>query len=296
MSISAASFFSQTTFLDVLGQAASNATKMRSQIELDLINGQIQKNLKAKTAALQNAPSGAVIDALQRQLAALQKQASAASSIGAKFGGNVDILADLQDQLGAMQTAIGAGDGASFDAAHGAANIDVTNLGVIAPTAPYQPDRIDTLQANGLAIGDAASYDLSTPGGQTAAANDVSAMQDLIGQIVAASTSNQVIAGSIATALNTQITGLSSHLSNLQQTGQLEITTKILQLTQQAQNQSHLIQLALGNSQMVAQTLSLASHPPQPYSSPYDALQGSAGGVTSGGTTQSSPAVLSLLG
>jgi hypothetical protein len=295
VSISAASFFSQTSFLDVLASAASNAAQMQSKIELDLINAQIQKHLAAQTAALQNTPDAPVIDALQQQLATLQKQASAATSIGAQFGGNVDTLADLQDQLGAMQTAAAGGDTNGFDAAHAAADIDVSNLAVIAPTAPYQPDRIDTLKLTGLSIGAAASYDLSSPSGQATAASDIQNTQDLINQIVQATTSNQVVAGSIATALNTQVSGLTATLDNLQQTGQLETTTKILQLTQQAQNQSHLIQLALGNSQALAQTLSAAANPPQPYSSPFDALQGSAGGVSSSGSTQTAPAVLSLL-
>jgi len=295
MSVSAIS--NQTTFLDTLASAASTAAQMQSKISLDLINSQIQKNLQQQIAALQNAPDDAVVGVLQTQIAALQKQANAASTIGAQFGGNVDTLADLQDQLGAMQTAAAGGDGSSFDAALAAAQLDLGDLVVVTPTAPYQPDQIDALQANGLGISDSAAYDLSSPTGQAAAAADVTAAQDLIGQIVQATTSNQVLAGSIATALTTQVNGLTTTLSNLQKTNQLDITTKILQLTQQAQNQSHLIQLALGNTQLLATSLSQALNPPQPYGTPLDALQGAADAAAapSGTTTQTAPAVLSLL-
>lgn len=225
MSISATSFFGQTSFLDVLASAASTAAQMRSRIQIDLINGQIQKQLKAKIAELQNAPDTVVTGTLQTQITALQKHASAASTIGSKFGANANVLSDLQNQLAAMQTAAAAGDAAGFDAALAAAGIDVGDLGIVTPTAPFQPDRIDALKANGLAIGDSASYDLSTPQGQAAAAADVQAAQTLIGEIFQATTSNQVLAGSITTALTTHINTLVSHLRDLQQTGQLETTT-----------------------------------------------------------------------
>jgi hypothetical protein len=295
VSISAASLFTQTTFLDVLATAASNQAASQSKIEIDLINGQIQNQLQAKIAALQNTPDDAVTGALQTQITTLQSQASAASSIGSQFGANANILADLQNQLGSMQTAAAAGDAAGFDAAGAAANIDVGDLGVIAPTAPYQPDQVDGLQANGLGIGDSASYDLATPQGQAAATADVQTAQNLVGEIFQATTSNQVVAGSIATALTTQINNLTSYLSQLQQIGETQTTTKIQQLTQQAQDQSHLIQLALGNTQLLSNTLMQATNPPQPYTSPFDALEGGVGGAASSGSTQAAPAVLSLL-
>ena len=295
MTVSAASLFNQTTFLDVLATAASNAAQSQSKIEIDLINGQIQNQLQAKIAALQTTPDAPVIDALQAQITGLQQQASAASTIGAQFGGNAGILADLQDQLGAMQTAAASGDSSGFDTALASANTDVGDLAVIAPTAPYQPDQVDTLKLNGLGIGNAASYDLSTPPGQAAAAADVQTAQDLIGQIFAATTSNQVVAGSIGTALTTQVNSLTAQLSHLQQTDQTDTTTKIQQLTQQAQDQAHLIQLALGNSQILAQALMQATNPPQPYTSPFDALENTASGTATSGTAQTAPAVLSLL-
>jgi len=294
--VSVSAISNPTTFLDTLASAASNAAQMRSKISLDLINGQIQKHLKQQIAALQNAPDDAVVKVLQGQINGLQKQASAASSIASKFSGNAGILADLQDQLGTLQTAAAGGDSASFDAALGSAQIDVIDLVVVTPTAPYQPDQIDALQATGLGIADSGTYDLSTPSGQAAAAADVTAAQTLIGQIMQATTSNQVIAGSIATARTTQVSGLTATLRNLQHIDELNITTKTLLLTQQAQNQSHLIQLALGNTQLLSASLSQAINPPQPYGTPLDALQGAADAATATGSTkQTAPAVLSLL-
>ncbi len=286
----------QTTFLNTLASAAANAAQMQSKISLDLINNQIQKNLQQQITAVQNAPDDSVVNVLQNQISGLQQQANAASSIGSQFGGNADILADLSNQLGTMQTAAAGGDSTGFDNALNAAQIDLGDLVVVTPTAPYQPDQIDALQATGLGIGDSSSYDLSTPAGQTAAAADVQNAQTLIGQIVQATTSNQVIAGSIATALTTQVSGLTTTLSNLQQTNATDIATKIQQLTQQAQNQSHLIQLALGNTQLLANALTQAVNPPQPFTSPLDALQSAADATTSTGTPQqTAPAVLSLL-
>jgi hypothetical protein len=123
----------------------------------------------------------------------------------------------------------------------------------------------------------------------------VQAAQDFVGQIFQATTSNQVIAGSIATARTTQVTGLTSQLSQLQHTGQLETTTKILQLTQQAQNQSHLIELALGNTLTLSTALTQALNPPQPYTTPFDALTGGSATTTSSGASpKTAPAVLSL--
>ncbi|HZT50361.1 MAG TPA: hypothetical protein VFA22_00420 [Stellaceae bacterium] len=280
-----------TTALDVLANAAATAAQTQSQIEFNAINADLQKQLQTKITALENAPDDAVVAALQAQVSPLQQQASAATSIGSKFGGNANILADLQNQLADLQTAASAGDAAGFDNALAAANIDVVDLAVIPPVAPYQPDQIDALKTTGLGIGSSSSYDLSTPAGQAAAAAAVQAAQDLIGQIFAVTSSNQIIAGSKGTALTTQVNALTSQLNQLQQTDQTSVLTQIQQLTQQAQNQSHLIELALGNTFALSTALAQAANPPQPTGSPFGALEN----TQSSTGAQSAPPALSLL-
>lgn len=281
---------SSTNYLDILAQASQTAAQMNAKIEIDLINGQIQKNLATKVAALQTPPDSAVTTALQSQITTLTQRASTFTTLASQYGANSNTLVDMQSQLAAMQTAAAAGDATSFDAALQTAANDVYDLGVIAVVPPMQADNVVSLKTNGLGISSSATYDLSTPAGQTAAAAAVQSAQTLIQQIAQVTTSNQIVAGSLSTALTNQAAALNGQLSQMQQANDASTTAQIAQLTQQAQTQEHLIELAIGNTTQIAQALQQAQTVAQPVSSPLDALQNAASGTTS----SSLPAILSL--
>jgi hypothetical protein len=283
-----------TTALTVLAEVSSSAAQLANNREMTLISNQIQKQLNAKVAALQPPADTALATAAQAQITALQNQRSAINAISTTSGSNANILSDLQTQLGALQTAAGNGDSAGFDAALAAANTEIFDLTATAPPAPFQSDRVASLKGNGLGIGNSAAYDLSTPAGQAAAAQDVSSAQDLVGLIFQTTTSNQILATGLMAALSTRINTLTSQQQQSQQSEQLQVTTQILQLTQQAQNQTHLIELALGGTSTLANELRAAATPPQPFTSVFQALQ-SAVGAVAGPSQQTAPAILSLL-
>lgn len=285
-----------TSLLGVLAEASSSAAQMRSNIEINEINNGIQNRLNSAIAALQQAPDSAVTNALQSQVTALQNESSKATDIGSQYGTNAGILTDLQGRLATMQTAIANGDGATFDAALAMANTDVGSLAVIAPTAPYQPDQVQTLQDTGLGIESSATYNLSTPSGQAAAGAAVTSAQNLIQQVFQATGNNQILAGSLASELSTQANALDTTLQQMQQQDSTAATTQIQQLTEQAQNQSHLIELALGNTQLLSTALMDATAASSPASSPLAVLQGAVGATPASlAAKQSTPALLSLL-
>jgi hypothetical protein len=284
---------STTTALSILAQLTADTAQNNNARELSLISTQIQNQLNAKIAALQPPTDTAIANAAQAQITALQSQNTTYSGIATTAGGNATILSDLQTQLAALQTAAGSGNSAGFDAALSGANTDVYDLTGSALPAPFQPDQVAALQGNGLGIGNSASYDLSTPAGQAAAAQAVTSAQTLVGQIFAATTSNQILATDLTASLTSQINTLTSQQQQTTQSDQTQVQTEISNLTEQAQNQTHLIELALGNTSSVATALAAAENPPQPYTSVFQALAGSAA-TTAGSTAATAPAILSL--
>ncbi len=244
-----------TTMLGVLANTASNAAQLNTQIEITEVNNQIQNRLNAKIAVLESAPDTAVTNALQTQISGLQKRASTITDVESKYGANANTLADLQNQLATLQTAAANGDGTTFDTALAAANTDVNDLNVIATVAPFQPDQVAALQAKGLGIGNSATYDLTTPAGQAAAATAVQTAQNFVGQVFQATGNNQLLAGSLNTELTTQTGALTTQLNDMQQSDSTDINNQVQALTEQAQNQEHLIELAIGNTQMLSATL-----------------------------------------
>jgi hypothetical protein len=285
-----------TTLLGVLADASATAAQMHSEVEISQVNSAIQNRLNAQVAALQTTPDTAVVNALQTQITALQKQSSLYSNVGSQFGANANILSDLQNQLATMQTAASGGDGTTFDTALAAANNDVGDLNIIAPTAPFQPDQVITLQANGLGISNSATYDLGSPAGQAAAAAAVQSAQTLVNQVFQATGSNQILAGSLNTELSTQTTALNAQLQQMQQSDSAATADQVQRLTQQAQDQEHLIELAIGNTQLLSTALMNAATPPQPASSVMEVLQNAVGATASSVLSkQSTPPILSLL-
>ena len=298
-SVSAATLASSgntTTVLTVLAEAAANSTQTANTEELSKIDTLIQDRLNNEIAALQPTQDSAVSNALTTQINGLQSEQSSAQKIGAQSGANASILNSLSTQLADLQTYAASGDSSDFDATLAAANVDVADLNVINAPAPYQPDQVPTLKANGLGIGNSASYDLSTPAGQQSAATAISSAQGFVAQITAATTSNQLVASDLTNSLSTQISTLTSVQQQAENSSSADVQNQIAALTEDAQNQEHLIELSLGSTKTIASMVANVENPPQPVTSVFEALQDAVGATpASYSSTQSTPAILSLL-
>ena len=293
---SAVSQITVPSLLTTLAQAASNAASISQTTEINEIDAQIQNQLNDQIAALQPSLDPAVNNLLQSQINSLTTQQSTISALSPQYGQNAELLSDLQTQLSSLQTAATNGDSATFDAVLAAANTDVDDLTVISAPAPFQPDQVAGLKGNGLGIGSSASYDLSTPAGQAAASQAVQTAQNLVGVIFQATSGNQLLATDLTNSLSTQINTLTNQQQQSQQVDQSSAEAQIQQLTQLAQNQEHLIELSLGNTTSVATMLYNAENPPQPITSPLQALQEAVGATPATySSQQSTPAILSLL-
>jgi hypothetical protein len=283
---------STTTALTVLASVAASTVQETNTKILATVNRDIQNQLNAKLAALQQSPDTAVLNGLQAQIAALHTQQTAISHLTASSVTNAGILSDLQNQLATLQTDAAAGNSAGFDATLSAANTDLSDLTPITPPAPFQADRVSSLLGTGLGVGNSASYDLSTPAGQAAAAAAVSNAQTAVGQVFSLITANELLANSIITALTTQVNNLTRQQQQLDAADRAQINSATSRLTQQATDREHLIELNLGSASTIARMVEAASHPPQPYTSVFQALQAAVG---SNGTQTAAPAILSLL-
>jgi hypothetical protein len=300
-SISAATIASNgsnttTTALTVLAQAAADSTQTANTEELAEIDNLIQNRLNTEIAALQPPADSAITTALGNQISSLQAEQSSTQKLGAEWGNNSNILESVQTQLAQLQTYAAAGDATDFDTTLAAANVDVSDLTVVNAPAPYQPDGVEGLKGNGLGIGNAASYDLSTEAGQQAAAAAINAAQSLVGQIAATTTSNHLLAGDLTTSISTQLNTLISLQQQAENSSTTATQNQIAALTEDAQNQEHLIELSLGSTQTIASMVSNVENPPQPITSVFEALQDAVGATPATySSTQSTPAILSLL-
>jgi hypothetical protein len=284
------------TVMSVLVQASANAATLNANVEINQINNLIQNRLTDQIAALQNTPDNAMTGPAQAQVTALTTQASAMKATASQYGANANTMFDLQNQLAALQTAAANGDSAAFDATLLLANNDVSDLNIGTPIPPLQPDGVANLKSAGLGIGASATYDLSTPSGQAAAAAAIQNAQILVGNVSQVTSSNQLIANSANQALTNEVSALNSQLQQVQQNTDAATNAKIAQLTQQAQAQEHLIELAIGNTQLVSTALTQAENPPQTATSPFDVLSNAVGATPATyQATQSTPAILSLL-
>jgi hypothetical protein len=289
---------STSNALTVLAQDYSSNIQLTTQEQLDVINGRIQSQLQQKIAALPNTADDVLAQSTQSQINRIKTQLTAINKAQSQYSANGNVLSDINTQLAALQTAITGGDSTGFDKALALAQNDVGNLLVVNPTAPFQSDQVLGLKGNGLGIKSSATYDLSTPAGQTAAQTDVGNAQALISQIFQATTSNTLVAGDVSTALSTQVNSLNQTLQQIQSNDQLQVTTQTAQLTQLATDQEHLIQLALGNTTTLSDALGSMANPPPLPGSVFDVLTNSVGATPATATTalnSSTPAILSLL-
>lgn len=267
------------TLLTTLASAAANAAQAKTSIYVDLINGQIDKQLKAKIAALKDPTDTVVLQSNQDTITQLNQQLTDANNIASQFSNNGNVLSDLSNQLANVQNAIAAGNSQSFDQFLGYANNDLYNLTVVPPTAPYQYVPIEQFKTNGLGIQSSANYDLTTAAGKAAAAADVQNAQQTVLSLTAIGTSNQLIAYSNSNALATQINTMTTALQKAQDDNQNYIQTQTANLTQLAQTQEHLIQLALGNTTQLSTALSQMTASTNPATSPFGVLSTNATAV-----------------
>jgi hypothetical protein len=281
--------------LSVLAQASATMKQLVQKQQINLISVQLQRQLNRKIAALQADTDTSVVNFTQSQLDNANKQLSAVKETQTQYASNATTLSRVTTQLTAMHTAAANGDAAAFDAARDAANTAVSQRLVITLMPPFQADGISSLKANGLGIDGSSTYGLSTPSGQSAAEAAVQSAQDLVNSISQRTTNNNTVATTNVKTLTGQVDALNAHLRSLQDDQQTASQAQITKLMAQEQNQLHLIELALGNSQMLSAALAKASTPPQPIHSVFGVLTSAIGSSSPYGAQQSAPAILSLL-
>jgi hypothetical protein len=288
---------SASQFFNALATASANAAQAAQQQELKQIDAQIQNKLNNQITALQNNANSASITVSQAQVTELDKQKTAASALETSYGTNATLLSALTAQLGKLQTDAASGDATDFDTDLVLANTDLQDLKPVTPPGSLLPDGIAPLQANGLGIGNSASYDLSTASGIAAAQAAVSAAQAAVERGSQATTSDQIAVGSQVTALSSEIDNLNTTIENEQAAATSANQTQINQLEQAAENQEHLIELALGDSTQLGSALQQALNPPQPINSPFSALVSAIGATPSSinASNAANPPILSLL-
>lgn len=237
--------------------AAVNAANAASQTNnrLTLIQNDLNAQLDKKIAQLQQEAQDPSVTILQQQSATLSSQLKTYQSAEQQIGANNTVLGDLSLQLSFVAVAAQSGDASTFDQSLAAAQSDVGMLHVVSSTPGLQPDGIASLQYAGLGIQSSGSYDLGTAAGQAQALAAVQAAQSVVQQIAATSALNQQITASVQQALQTQISGISTQVANLQQVELTDAQTQITNLQQQAQEEYHIIEMNLGNSTTAANIL-----------------------------------------
>lgn len=298
MTISSISSGSNSNVLSILAQASQSTAQETVTTETAAIDKQIQNRLNAQIAALQPPADNAASNALQAQITSLQTQQTQIAALSPKYGANGTVLSELQNQLADLQVAAQNGDSASFDAALSEANALVGDLTPVNAPAPLQADGIAGLQGQGLGIGNSSQYDLSTPAGQAAAEAAVSAAQTAVGTVFGVTGANQLLANDLSTALSSQISALQSQQQQQQGASQTSTQNEITRLTNLAQTQEHLIELALGNTTTLASSIFAADNPPATVTSPLQVLENQVGATAKSSTNaaNANPPILSLLG
>jgi hypothetical protein len=272
--VSLTSTFGSTTtsIMNVLTQAALNNAAAQESYRFHLIQTQLNKQFQKKIAALQASnDTSAQDDFLKVEISQTAHQKATFSNLQTRYGANANILADITTQIATMQNAASAGDSTTFDGALVTANADVSYLVVVQDNPAVQPDGVVLLKTSGLGVNSSSSYDLSTTAGRNAALADLLNASNLINQVYSVTTSNQTIAGSQATALDSQLSNLQGTLENDQFNQSATVATKTLQLKTQLNTQVHLIELSFANAQAAGASLQqqelagqAAQNPPAP--------------------------------
>ena len=242
--------------MGVLTQSALDSAAKLAQYRFALVQQLLQNQFEKKVNDLKAAGTDdAETNFLQVEISAAGKQKALFNSLRVQSGTNVNILTDLQGQIGALQAAAASGDAAGFDAALDNANSDLSDLLVVPYNPALQPDGIEQLKGNGLGIKSSADYDLATAEGQSAALADLDAAQNLIAQIYQATAGNQTVAGSAADAAGSQMSALNDKLQTTAFNEQAQAATQTLQLKLQYNTHIQLIELSFANGQLASEAL-----------------------------------------
>lgn len=290
---------SSYTILSALAQAAQTRAQQSQTLQLALIDNQIQNQLNTKIAALQATPANSTTDVLQADLTNITNTKNTLTSIESGYSSNSTVIADLQTQLASLNSAAQNGDSTGFDQYLAAANTDVADLQIVSQNPVFQPDGVEALKNSGLGISSSSTYDLSTTTGQAAAEAAVSAAVQTVNQVQTTTGDNITVASSSIDALASQYDTYNTQLQSLQSSQDTDTQTQITNLTNQAQTQEHLIELALGNSQALAASLLAQENPPSPATSAFGVLENAVGQTATTYQQQatadaSSPSILSL--
>ena len=256
MTISTISTGSSNNVMNVLTQAALNNAAAQESYRFQLVQTQLNNQYQQKIAALQSSTdNSAQDDFLKVQISQESQQKATFSTLQTQFGTNANLLADLTQQITAMQNAASAGDSNTFDGALATANADVSYLTVVQDNPALQPDGVAQLKTSELGVSPSASYDLSTSAGQAAALAALQNAANVVNQVYLITTSNQTVAGSQASALDSQISAQDSTVQNDQFNQSATVALQTLQLKQKLQTQLHLIELDFANGQSAATSL-----------------------------------------
>jgi hypothetical protein len=279
-------------------QSLSQATATMTQnLQMANIAQDLQNQLNRQLAAIQPTTDQVSIDISQNRINGLQSQQKTISGLETRFGNNGSILTDMTSQLNLMTQAISKGDNTAFDNALSALNTNYTILTPPAWNPIFQNDGVLQFKmAGAINIQSSATYDLSTQAGQDSATADITNVQNLLQGFIKVNGANQTVAASQLTALNGQISSLQNIQYQQQTASQQAVQQQTNMLTQNMQNNLHLIQLSLGNSSQLATALSAALNPPQAINSVFGALTNSIGQTAAGVEKQlgQMPAVMSL--
>ena len=247
---------STTSIMTVLTQTALNNAAQQESYRFQLVQTQLNKQYQQKIAALQASnDTSAQDDFLKVEISQESQQKATFTTLQTQYGTNANILSDITTQITALQNAASAGDAATFDSALANANSDIANLTVVQPNPAVQDDGVIQLKQSGLGVQSSSAYDLSTTAGQNAALADLLNASNVINQAYSVTSSNQTIAGSQATALDSQISNLNSTVQNDQLNQSANVTLQTLKLKQQLQTQEHLIELQFSNAQAAGTSL-----------------------------------------
>ncbi len=247
---------STTSIMTVLTQTALNNAAQQESYRFQLVQTQLNKQYQQKIATLQASnDTSAQDDFLKVEISQESQQKATFTTLQTQYGTNANILSDITTQITALQNAASAGDAATFDSALANANSDIANLTVVQPNPAIQDDGVIQLKQSGLGVQSSSTYDLSTTAGQNAALADLLNASNVINQAYSVTSSNQTIAGSQATALDSQISNLNSTVQNDQLNQSANVTLQTLKLKQQLQTQEHLIELQFSNAQAAGTSL-----------------------------------------
>src|ERR1700742_3804857 len=101
--------------LSVLASVTASSSTEMQNLQLQIIQNDMQKELQLQIAAIQTPTDQVTINASQAQITSLTNKSSAVEKFETTFGTNNNILANIASQLNTMSEAVTNQDSATFD-------------------------------------------------------------------------------------------------------------------------------------------------------------------------------------